>query len=1201
MNYLYNFNFTLSHKLELRLTCIKLAGFKSFVDPTTIPVSSNLIGVVGPNGCGKSNVIDAVRWVLGESKASALRGDSIQDVIFAGSNNRKAIGRASVEIIFDNELKRAPGQWLNYAEIAIKRVLQRDGISSYYINNIQVRRRDIFDLFLGTGIGGHGYAIIEQGMLSRIIEAKPVELKGFLEEAAGISQYRERRQETSTRLMESRKNLTRLADIQQELIIQLQHLELQAEAAERYQTYQHEMHMAQSLLWLHKRNDALQQRNVAANAILKLEAELEQVFSAQSNAEVEFQHYRELQNLANDRLQLAQQDAYTVNARIGRIEQEIKYLRDHKHRLQDQNTELENQLEKSSQLKADTLKEQQFWHQEREKTRLAIDENARRQENEYNTLPELEKAVLKQQEQSNQCQQDLIIVEQSNRLENTQLAHCGKNIQQLKVRHTRLLNEQSQLLQVDSAKLNELQSKIKQIELALEKDNLAQQNRVQQLTAVTHQKQEASHSIRESQDALSQATARFKAINNLQQKLQNANHSDAWFRRNQLDRVPKLWQKISIPVEWESALESVMREKLNSIELEKLDHFQNCIDDAPNSKWIVYEKSGNALYTQPCLEDNTVHHSVNFKKLLTLINTKEPEILSVLQEWLNHAYVIENIELGFQQRGYLTHGEILVTPQGHIFTQSSFFFYAPDSELHGVLSRQHELEETRQEMNRLESLVNQQKDALQLIENDFAKLSSALESTMGERKQNEKNKHDLELELAKFSQLNEQFLHRNQQIDSELLEIKQSLEQEYELQQLTEAKLEEASEQIQALKERVEQYQRTWEASNQLLTEQRKKLHEMSQQSQQAVLYANTCDNKINEMNNKLTSIEENLQQLADTQLRLNDEIHALNEDNLHQQLNALQSQRTSTEHALSVARQEIETIMHHLRETENTRLACEHQTHKIKDEINQIRLKEQAATISIEQLDELISNAKESVEELTLLANKKNIPALQSEINRLNANIAALGTVNLASLEELANARSREFNLTSQIADLNEAIATLESVIQKIDTETESRLKETFNQVNQYLGEIFPIIFSGGKAKLELNNDQILDAGLVLTAQPPGKKNSSIHLLSGGEKALTALALIFALFRLNPAPFCLLDEVDAPLDDRNTERFCELVKKMALQTQFLFISHNKITMEMAQQLIGVTMQEQGVSKIVAVDIADAIKIGRQIKQPNLV
>ena len=1201
MNYLYNFNFTLSHKLELRLTCIKLAGFKSFVDPTTIPVSSNLIGVVGPNGCGKSNVIDAVRWVLGESKASALRGDSIQDVIFTGSNNRKAVGRASVEIVFDNELKKAPGQWLNYAEIAIKRVLQRDGISNYYINNIQVRRRDIFDLFLGTGIGGHGYAIIEQGMLSRIIEAKPIELKGFLEEAAGISQYRERRQETSARLMESRKNLTRLADIQQELIIQLQHLELQAEAAERYQTFQHEMHITQSLLWLHKRNDALRQQNVAANAILKLETELEQVLSGQNNAEIEFQHYRELQNLANDRLQLAQQDAYTVNAQIGRIEQEIKYLRDNKHRLQHQNTEIENQLGKNSQLKTDTLKEQQFWYQERENIRLIVDENVRKQENEYNILPELEKSVLKHQEQSNQCQQDLIIIEQSNRLEKTQLAHCEKNIQQLKVRHTRLLDEQHQLLQVDSAELNELQSKIKQIELVLEKNNLVQRNKTQQLTTIAHQKQEISHNIRELQDAISQATARLKAIDNLQQKLQNTNHSNDWFLRNQLDRVPKLWQKISIPVEWESALESVMREKLNSIELKKLEHFQNCIDDAPNSKWIVYEKPSNALYTQSCLENNTGYHNIIFKKLLALINTEEPEILSVLQEWLNHVYVIENIELGFQQRGYLNHGEILVTPQGHIFTQSSFFFYAPDSELHGVLSRQHELEETQQEINRLEPLVNDQKNALQLIESDFAELNSAVEITMNERKQDEKNKHDLELKFAKLSQLNEQFLHRNQQIGSELVEIKQSLEQEHELQQLTEAKLEKALKQIQVLKERAEHYQRTWQASNQLLTEQRKKLHEISQQSQQTVLYANTCDNKISETSNKLTSIEENLLQLVNTQLHLNDEIHALNEDNLHQQFNALKSQRTSTEQALSVAQQEIEMVMHHLRETENTRLACEHQTHKIKDEINQIRLKEQAATISIEQLDELISNVKQSVEELSLLASKKNIPALQAEINRLNANIVALGAVNLASLEELANARNRESNLTSQIADLNEAIATLENVIQKIDTETESRLKETFDQINQYLGEIFPIIFSGGKAKLELNNDQILDAGLVLTAQPPGKKNSSIHLLSGGEKALTALALIFALFRLNPAPFCLLDEVDAPLDDRNTERFCELVKKMALQTQFLFISHNKITMEMAQQLIGVTMQEQGVSKIVAVDIADAIKIGKKIKQTDLV
>lgn len=1183
----------------MRLTCIKLAGFKSFVDPTTIPVSSSLVGIVGPNGCGKSNVIDAVRWVLGESKASALRGDSIQDVIFAGSNNRKAIGRASVEIIFDNELKKTSGQWADFAEISIKRVLQRDGVSSYYINNIQVRRRDISDLFLGTGVGGHGYAIIEQGMLSKIIEAKPTELKGFLEEAAGISQYRERRQETSTRLIETRKNLTRLADIKQELLIQLQHLESQAEAAERYQTYQQELIRTQTILWLQKRNDASKQQNAATNEIKRLETELEQVFLAQRNAEIESQQYRELQHHGNDKLQLAQQAVYTVNAQIGLAEQEMKHLRGSKDRLQQQLIEIDAQLEKNIQSKSSILDNLKSWLAEQEKTRITVEENMQRLNDEENMLPDLEKEVSKNQEQLNNSRQNLIVLEQSNRVETTQLAHHEKNIHQLETRHTRLQREHNQLPQAGEDRLVELQSLKKQAELKLTEDNVKHQEITQQLALAGQRKQKISHETNELKHALSQATARFKAINNLQQKLHNIHQSDDWFRQNEFEHLPKLWQKISICAEWEIALESVMREKLNSLEIDNLDDFQNCIDDAPTNKWIFFEKySRDALVTESTSENTAQHSNSHFNKLLTLIKIRDIEIQPVLQQWLNHVYMIERLDLGFQRRHLLNLGEILVTPQGHIFTQSSFSFYAPDSELHGVLSRQQELEQIQQEITHLELLISQQNDSLRLAENDYEQVNGLAELSVKELKQNEKHKHDLELEFTKYSQLNEQFIRRNQQISSELVEIQQSLKQERKSHQSIKSNLAENLQQIESQKKQSEQYQKIWHESNQLLTEHRKKLHEITQQYQQVSLYANTCDNKINEANNKLASIDENSKGLTDTQYRLNNEINKLSEKDLQEQLATLNEKRKIVEQTLSEARQEIENIMNQLREKENTHLACEHKTHKLKDEINQVRLKEQAATINIEQFNELIRDGEQDIEELTSLVGKKSFSALQTQINLLNSDIAALGAVNLSSLEELANAEHRESNLSLQIGDLNEAIATLENVIQKIDVETEVRLKETFDQVNQYLKEIFPIIFSGGQAKLELNDSQILDAGLTLTAQPPGKKNSSIHLLSGGEKALTALALIFALFKLNPAPFCLLDEVDAPLDDRNTERFCELVKSMSQQTQFLFISHNKITMEMAQQLIGVTMQEQGVSKIVAVDITDASKIGTQIKQP---
>ena len=1181
----------------MRLTHIKLAGFKSFVDPVVIPVSQDLVGIVGPNGCGKSNIIDAVRWVLGESKASALRGDSMQDVIFAGSNNRKTVGRASVEIVFDNNLGKTTGHWSSYTEIAIKRVIHRDGISTYYVNNLQVRRRDISDIFLGTGVGGRGYAIIEQGMISRIIEAKPQELRNFLEEAAGISQYRERRQETSSRLVETRKNLTRLEDICQELKTQLQHLEIQAETARKYKLLQEKLRISQSLLWLQRKDEAINQRTHVEKEIQRLETELEIVISDQRHAEEKYEETRVKEYAISNKLLQVQGQLYATDAEIGRLEQEISYLRNNSERLAQQIHGIENQLEKNSQLKEITLESLNHWHHEKTEAELAHEISIHKNDEACKNLPRIEADFLSYQEELNRHRHHLLLIEQANQLEDSHLSHAIKNIQQLKARYSRLSGEQNELASIDDSQLTVLQLKITQAELVLKEENQKYQAIESQLSAAVQLKQQIESENQELQHALSQAIARFNALQDLQQKLENNQNLSVWLNHHQLDILPRLWQKIQIQPEWENALEAVLREKLNSIEVDQLDLIQNWTNDLPSGKWSIFEKT-KPMSSNIDRQSASIHLSRN--KLLAYVTVNQSEIQYVLEDWLSQIYVIADIQEGLIKKSTLNPGEILVTRQGHLITRNSITFYAPDSQLHGVLSRQQELRNIQIEIDQFESLLHEQKKLLEKTEEQYIKLNEAIQKSNETNKQIQQQRHDLQLEIVKLSQITERVTHRKDQINFELTEIKQALDSEIALQEAAKVKSLKNFEQIDQLKKHTQQAQLNWEAANHLLINQRQNIQQSIKEMQEAAYYVSACHNKINEIEHNVKSINEDLQELVENRTTLLKDKENLDEIPLNQQLEAAQAQRKLIEQAAMQTRHEVEDTAHSLREIENARMVCEQKSYSLRDTINQFRLKEQATNITISQFDELINEAKIDTESLLPLLDKKHITALQSEINRVSSEITSLGSVNLAALEELEIAHIRESSLLIQLQDLNEAIATLENVIQQIDRETQLRLQETFDLVNNYLSEIFPVIFTGGQAKLELYDGTIPDAGLRLMAQPPGKKNSSIHLLSGGEKALTALALIFSLFRLNPAPFCLLDEVDAPLDDSNTGRFCELVKNMSKQTQFVFISHNKITMEMAQQLIGVTMQEQGVSRIVAVDISNALKMGKRDKQPIL-
>ncbi|HZP91423.1 MAG TPA: chromosome segregation protein SMC [Burkholderiales bacterium] len=1168
----------------MQLTHIKLAGFKSFVDPTHISVPGRLVAVVGPNGCGKSNVIDAVRWVLGESSAKQLRGESMQDVIFNGSGARKPVSRASVELVFDNSLGRAAGPWSQYAEISVKRVLEREGESSYFINNQHVRRRDVADIFLGTGLGGRAYAIIEQGTISRIIEAKPEELRSFLEEAAGVSKYRERRRETELRLQDARENLLRVEDICQELAKQLEHLEAQAEKAGRYQELEAQLKNAQQLLWFTRKRDAAAQRarirRELDGAAIELEAETARLREAERKVEqLRAEHYA-----ASDRVHAAQGRLYEANAEIARLEQEIQHLRDTRARAERQLAGVRGQIEEQRATLA------AFERGRAESERMLGEATQRagaladRLRTAREALPAAEQAYHAARVRAEAVQLDLARAEQQLELARTRVSHSEKLVTQLEGRRLRLEEERDTLELPDTSELVRLDRELGEVS-----DALAERREALSLAESTLPDKEtelnpAREAAEQMQQRLNQIDARLTALQSLQEQVTRAAGMEPWLERHGLKRSPHLWQGLRIRDGWEDAIEAVLRERLNSVGLDSLDAVQGLLSDPPPGKVSFHHLAARFPEAGPV--------PAGLARLADYVSCTDSRLAAVLEDWLHGVYVLDEQEHGVKAARELPPGAMLVTAQGHIFTVTSVAFHAADSEMHGILSRQREIEALLAERGLVEATLAEARAKVSAIESEVGELEHAVERLRNEVSELQERQHQIKVDHVRLTQLAERVSSRGTQIVRELEEIAAEAQREGRHATAARRDVDSLIESLAQLQNAVGTSQQAYAAAGTQLQARRDEVQHAEHAHQEASFECRSIEQKITELESSHQSTSQQLARLASEAQRWEEEIGGADEASLQSRLQQLLSARAECETAMSAARDGLENTEGELRETEQQRLAAEQSLAPLRERINDLRLKEQEARLAEESLAQQLTEAHADETALAGQA-EKGVRAgpLQSEIARLNGEIAALGAVNLAALEELATARERKNFLDSQSADLTEAMATLENAIRRIDRETRERLQETFEQVNKHFGEMFPFLFGGGDARLVMTGEEILDAGVQVIAQPPGKRNSSIHLLSGGEKALTALALVFSLFQLNPAPFCLLDEVDAPLDDSNTERFCDLVRKMSASTQFLFITHNKITMELAQQLVGVTMQELGVSRVVAVDIEEALRM----------
>lgn len=1165
----------------MRLNSIKLSGFKSFAEPTNFQLPGQLVGVVGPNGCGKSNIMDAVRWVLGESKASELRGESMQDVIFSGSGNRKGASRASVELVFDNSSARAGGQWNQFTEIAVKRVLTRDGTSSYFINNQPVRRRDVQDVFLGTGLGPRAYAIIGQGTISRIIESKPEELRLFLEEAAGVSKYKERRRETENRLKDTRENLTRVEDILRELNANLEKLEKQAEVASQYRALQESGSLKLHQLWFLKHRDAASEQERVKKEVLEATNALEARMAELRHGEAELETIRQAHYAASDELHTAQGSLAEASLEVSRLEERIRYVVEGRQRVEQRLTELKAQNEQWEERQGEAQAELE---QIAEQIAAADEQSeilAAQAEEQAGNLPNAEDAVRAAQARANEQRSSVTSVQQQIQVLAAESRNIDDQRRQLNARRERLDGERRQLASPDMARLEELKQQAAVAEEAQAVADERLHELSEQVPALDEDRRAKQEQVNAESGKLSDLSARLEALRALQEKVQTEGKLKPWLAKHGLDGLQGLWTKIHIESGWETALESALRERINALEVGRIETARAFASDAPPAKL--------AFYTPPQAAITNTHQTL--PRLSDLLRLGDAGLKALLNDWLEGVYTAANIDEAFAARDKLTHGEVIMTREGHAVSQFAVAFYAPDSEQAGMLARAQEIENLERQSKAQALIAEESRSSLVRAEAAYTDASQRLVTARREAAETQTRAHQLQVELLRLSQQAEATSTRRGQLDAELSEIDGQLEELNERRATGEAKFEELDMQLANTQERHAELEEAVITAERKLAEAREQLRSLERQAQEAQFSSRSLAARRSELQRSIETATQQVAANEQSAVQLQEELTRLTDASAQAGLEAALAVKLEREAALGAKRSEYDDLTLRLRRADEQRLQHEQSLQPMRDRITKLQLEEQAAQLGGAQYMEQLTAAGVDLEALAqnIAENNVKLYGLQGEIDRINREINALGAVNLAALDELTASRERKTFLDAQNADLNEAITTLENAIHKIDLETRDLLGSTFNQVNSHFGRMFPSLFGGGQAKLVMTGDEILDAGVQVMAQPPGKKNSTIHLLSGGEKALTAIALVFAIFQLNPAPFCLLDEVDAPLDDANTERYAKLVKEMSSGTQFLFISHNKIAMEMAEQLIGVTMQEQGVSRIVAVDMESAI------------
>jgi len=1077
----------------MRLNSIKLSGFKSFAEPTTFQLPGQLVGVVGPNGCGKSNIMDAVRWVLGESKASELRGESMQDVIFNGSGNRKPASRASVELVFSNEDARAGGQWNQFAEIAVKRVLTRDGTSSYFINNQPVRRRDVQDVFLGTGLGPRAYAIIGQGTISRIIESKPEEMRMFLEEAAGVSKYKERRRETENRLRDTRENLTRVDDILRELNNNLEKLEKQAEVAATYRGLQDSGTLKLHQLWFLKHRDASTEATRVKAEHLEATNALEARVAELRHVEAELETIRQAHYAAGDELHASQGRYAEAQLEVSRLEERIRYVVEGRQRVEARLIELQAQnsqwQERSLQAQAEqeTIAEQIATAEEQSEILAA------QAEEQGANLPNSEDAVRGAQAKANEQRSLVTQVQQQIQVLAAESRNIEEQSRQLLTRRERLATERQGLAAPDADKLAELKRSSEAADEARDMAD-ARLNELQEQVPLLDEARRATQADTNAQlSRQSDLSARLDALRALQEKVQTEGKLKPWLAKHGLDGLQGLWTRLHIKPGWENALEASLRERMSALSVGRLETVRAFAGDAPPARL--------AFYSAPSASIANTHETL--ARLTDLLRLDDAGLKALLNDWLEGVYTAASLDEALANRDKLTHGELIMTAEGHAVSQFAVSFYAPDSEQAGMLARAQEIEHLVLELRAQQLIAEEAKSQLVRAEAGYTEASARLAGLRREAGEAQTRAHQLHVELLRLTQQSEAASSRRTQLEDELFEIDAQAEELQERRITGEARFEELDMQLATTQERHAELDDAVINAERKLAEAREQLRALERRAQEAQYSARALASRRGELQRAIETAVQQVQTNTASAESLQREMDTLNDAAAQAGLQDALAMKMEREHSLAAVRSGYDDLSLRLRKADEQRLTFERSLEPLRDRLIKLQLEEQAAQLGGAQYMEQLTAAEVDLDLLakSIEEGQVKLYGLQGEIDRINREIAALGAVNLAALDELTASRERKNFLDAQNADLMSAMKTLEDAIHKIDLETRDLLGATFEQVNMHFGRMFPVLFGGGQAKLMMTGDEILDAGIQVMAQPPGKKNSTIHLLSGGER----------------------------------------------------------------------------------------------------
>ncbi len=1160
----------------MRLKSIKMAGFKSFVDPTKIPFPTNLTCIVGPNGCGKSNTIDAVRWVMGESSAKNLRGDSMTDVIFNGSVGRKPVGQTTVELVFDNSEGKLVGEYAQYSEISLKRKVTRDGQSTYYLNGTKCRRRDITDLFLGTGLGPRSYAIIEQGMISKLIESKPEELRVFIEEAAGISKYKERRRETENRIRRTNENLERLSDIREELGRQINRLQRQADAAEKYTAFKQDERQTRAQLLAMRWRTMDTELSQINQVIAEQELALEEVVTNQVQDDTSVEEKRILLVDLTDQFEKVQAQFYELGGNLGRMEQNIQFQSQRSLQLDSDLQEVAQSFEELAMQKEEDAMvleslEEELMALEPESELLGAQEESGQEH-----LMAAEEAMQNWQlawdtfnEQSAEPQR-IADVSQS------QIQQFEQNITRVQQRMARLQNELESLHIGDEAEeqLAMLDEELGEKELQLEQQIQDVADYQTQLESSREKQQQLSVQLNESRSQLQSVMGRKASLEALQQAaLGTDGETGRWLQSHQLHEMPRLADQLVVEAGWETAVETLLADQLQAVVLPSFDQYAQRLEQLSKGQITLIENGGkNAAPPQSLAQ----------------------KVQGLNTGWLNNVCTASDLNEAMQMRSQLKDEESIITPDGIWLGKNWIRVKRSGEDQAGVLARKQELTELIDKEDDLDALVEELEADLEAASLRINTLEQQKDTGQREVTQAAQQLSDHKSTIHAQKVQLEQQLNRRNQLQNELSEQKEQKETEQESLQDTRETWQNAMLDMEVFTSQREELLQARDKNREGLDQARQQARHQKDHAHQQQLKVQTLSHQKQSLADAMARHDQQKQKLDERQTQLHEQQNEGDSpvEELKLQYEELMTQRLDVETLMKGSRSKKELLENEIREIEQKRHNIEQVAQGFRSQLEQSRMQYQTIHTRRGGIEEQLAEQKLKLQEvLDDLAEGVSVEDCQLQLEQIQQRITRLGAINLAAIEEFKTQSERKEYLDRQNLDLEKALATLENAIHKIDKETRTRFKETFDKINSGLKELFPKVFGGGHAYLELTGDDLLDTGVAIMARPPGKKNSTIHLLSGGEKALTAIALVFSIFRLKPAPFCMLDEVDAPLDDANVERYARLVHAMSEQVQFIYISHNKIAMEMAHQLMGVTMHEPGVSRIVSVNVEEAAEM----------